>query len=92
MNNTHVNPLIAQALAPFAPTSRTIDDVKSDLFAAMQTAEIARSERRAAELRVPEWAAERAAVAEVSRLYAEFSSFPDSERKRVLGMGAGMIG
>jgi hypothetical protein len=67
-------------------TAKTIEQVKSELFVAMEAAEIACSNRKAAELRISEWKEENAARAEVGRLYAEFSAFPDEERKRVLGM------
>jgi len=65
--------------------SKTIEQIKSELFAAMAKAESATLARKVAEKNVPEWKAEHAASAEVGRLYGEFCQFPESERKRVLG-------
>ncbi len=65
---------------------KSIEQIKTELFHAMEKAEIACSARKVAELNVPEWKVENEARAEVGRLYKEFSSFPDEERKRVLGM------
>lgn len=57
---------------------KTKAEIKPDLFAAMQRAEDARKLRLAAQASVPEWKAEREAVAEVARVYAEFNAAPDT--------------